>query len=168
MSEIRKMDDKKLSDRYEVRPLRESDLEAIYELSRGNTVFYEHHPPFVTRESIREDMTALPPGRTPEDKHYVGFRDGERLVAIMDLVLGYPEENVAFIGLFMTDVSVQGRGVGSGILAECMAYLKECGFAKIRLGVDKGNPQSYSFWSRNGFRTDDTCEGKYIVMERDL
>lgn len=35
----------------------------------------------------------------------------------MDLILGYPEKNTAFIGLFMTDVRYQHRGVGSQIIS---------------------------------------------------
>lgn len=37
-------------------------------------------------------------------------------------------------------------------------------FKKVRLGVDKGNPQSYSFWKKNGFYV--ISENEYIVMEQ--
>lgn len=39
-------------------------------------------------------------------------------------------------------------------------------YNKIRLGVDKNNPQSYGFWKKNGFLPVDTQ--KYIIMERNL
>ena len=35
---------------------------------------------------------------------------------------------------------------------ESIEYLKTEGYKKIRLGVDKGNPQSFSFWKKNGFK----------------
>ena len=44
--------------------------------------------------------------------------------------------------------------------------LKQLGYQKIRLGVDKGNPQSFAFWSKNGFQV--TGETEYIHMERVL
>ena len=71
----------------------------------------------------------------------------------MDLILGYPEKNTAFIGLFMTDVRYQHRGMGSQIVSGLAAYLSACGCEKIRLGVDKGNPQSHAFWTKNRFQT---------------
>ncbi len=35
-------------------------------------------------------MTALPPGKAMEDKWFVGFYDGDCLIAVMDLILNYP------------------------------------------------------------------------------
>ena len=124
-----------LSKNYAVRALDSKDLAAIYALSCKNELYYQSHPPFVTRESIIEDMKALPPGKTYEDKYYIGFFEGDVLVAMMDLILGYPTDEIAFIGLFM----------------------------KVRLGVDKGNPQSHAFWKKNGFSQ--IAETQYHVME---
>ena len=72
----------------------------------------------------------------------------------------------AFIGLFMTDVRYQHQGVGSQIISGLAAYLSACGCGKIRLGVDKGNPQSHAFWTKNRFQT--IGEARYIVMEREI
>lgn len=142
------MDISKLSARYAVRRLTEDDVEMIYDLSSGNSIYYRYHPPFVTRESILEDMAALPPGKGYDDKYYIGFFDGAVLVAVMDLILDYHEAGVAFIGFFMTDVKYQGKGIGSGIISDTTAYLKSLGYVEIRLGVDKGNPQSFAFWTK--------------------
>ena len=157
------MDIKLLSNHFSVRKLGAEDVEPIYELSCGNHIFYEYHPPFVTLESILEDMRALPLGKGYEDKFYIVFFDKESLVAVMDLILDFPEKDIAFIGLFMMDQKYQGRGVGSGIIGECVRYLRMLGCKAIQLGVDKGNPQSYAFWTKNGFVT--TSEENYIRME---
>ena len=162
------IDEKKLSKRYAARKLTTNDADAIYELCRRNTLYYEYHPPFVTLESVLEDMTILPPNKTLADKYYVGFWSEEGLIAVMDVIDGYPQDGIAFIGFFMTDISVQGKGVGSEIISECAAYLKECGFNKMRLGVDRGNPQSSHFWRKNRFTVDESYVGKLIVMERGL
>ena len=42
----------------------------------------------------------------------------------------------------MTDTRYQNRGVGSGIISDVILCLKSSGYKEIRLGVDKGNPQS--------------------------
>lgn len=152
-----------LSKSYTVRKLDEADVDAIFELMRKNEIFYKYHPPFVTKESILEDMKALPPQKSYEDKYYIGFFEDETLVANMDLILSYPTEQIAFIGFFMTDVQYQNKGIGSKIIGEVCACLKSLGYTKVRLGVDKGNPQSYAFWLKNQFSVID--ENDYILME---
>ena len=76
-----------LSKTFRVRKLDKDDVELIYDLSRKNHIFYQYHPPFVTRESILDDMVALPPEKNYDDKFYVGFFENQSLVAIMDLIL---------------------------------------------------------------------------------
>ena len=157
---------KLLSDTLTVRKLHVTDVDLIYNLCADNQLFYQYHPPFVTRESILQDMEALPPGKNASDKFYVGFFDGEVLVAVLDLILDYPAKGTDFIGFFMMNAGWQGRGAGSKIIQECIAYLKTTGCRKIRLGVDKGNPQSNAFWQKNGFHIVE--EGKYILMAQEI
>ncbi len=161
-----------LSKNYLVRSLTESDIEAIYDLSIGNPLFYEFCPPFVTRESILEDMRALPPNVTSADKHYVGFFNGDKLVAILDLITHYPNSATAFIGLFMMAREAQGKGIGSAIISDCAATLQTQGYQCIRLGFAKGNPQSEAFWQKNGFRKtgQEYPQERYtiVAMEQEL
>lgn len=153
-----------LSTSFEVRVLLESDVDIIYDVCRGNEMFYQYHPPFVTRESIIEDMRELPQGKTYSDKFFLGFFKEESLIAFMDLILGYPSEETAYIGLFMVSAGYQGGGVGSAIVRECISYLCGAGYTKFRLGTDIGNPQSNAFWMKNGFVQVRKKE-KYIIRE---
>lgn len=161
-----------LSSRFTVRRLTDRDVESIYELCKENPLFYRYCPPFVTREKILEDQKALPPGTTPADKFYLGYFRGERLIAVMDLILHYPNSNTAFIGFFMMARPEQGRGTGSGIIDECARLIRRDGFRFIRLGFAEGNPQSEAFWKKNGFvKTGVIADhGSYrtVMMERTL
>lgn len=155
------MDITELSETYEVRKLKEADIDMIYELSVENPMFYEYCPPYVTKESILNDMKALPPKKSFEDKYYIGFfREGE-LLAVMDLILRYPNKETAFIGLFMMRKESQGKGIGSAIIGECLNFLKVQGFCSVQLCFAKGNPQSEAFWKKNGF----TKRNMEFVME---
>ena len=91
-----------LSNRYIIRDLLPQDAEMVYEALKNNTIFYQYHPPFVTKQSIAADMESLPPGKSRDDKYYVGFFENNALVANMDLILDYPTEEIAWIGLLMT------------------------------------------------------------------
>jgi len=160
------MDIRSLSEKYFVRRLGADDVDLIYDMSCRNEIFYRYHPPFVTKESIMEDMQALPPHKSYDDKYYIGFFDGDTLTAVMDLILGYPSDEIAWIGLLMTNVLCQNQGVGSGIVKDVCRILQQAGYEKVRIGVDKGNPQSNSFWRKNGFHI--ISEDQYNVMEFSL
>ena len=70
----------------------------------------------------------------------------------MDLITAYPDDETAFIGFFMLNIKYQHKGIAYRIIKESIEYLKTEGYKKIRLGVDKGNPQSFSFWKKNGYK----------------
>ena len=62
-----------------------------------------------------------------------------RLGAVLDLILGYPQEETALIGFFMVDAARQGTGLGSRLVSEAAACLRAAGLSRLRLGVDRGN-----------------------------
>ncbi len=145
------MDITKLSTIYQVRELSEKDIDSVLELCLGNPMYYQHCPPAVTRKSIAHDMAALPPRTTYEDKYYLGIYDEEKLIAVMDLILNYPNENTAFVGFFMVSAKRQKRGLGSALVKDLLACLFNEGYEFTRLGYVKGNPQARAFWYKNGF-----------------
>lgn len=167
-----RMDLSDLSEAYEVRLLTNDDVDEIYELCRNNELYYRYCPPFVTKESIESDLKALPPGKISDDKYFIGYFAADKLIAVMDLILSYPDEKTAFIGFFMTDASVHNKGVGSGIIGDLCWYLASIGFSAIRLGYISSNPQARGFWSKNGFRdtgmTYDTENYTVTVAQRKL
>ena len=146
------IDIERLSGKYRIRKLDVDDIEAVRHICLSNPLFYEYTQARPGYEDIQRDMTALPDGKGPEDKYYVGFFDERGMIAVMDLIDGYPDEQTAFIGFFMMDNDYQGKGTGTAIISEVCAYLKEAGFAAVRLCINKGNPQSTHFWTRNGFQ----------------
>ena len=90
----------------------------------------------------------------------------------MDLIDGYPENDIAYIGFFMTDILRQNEGVGTAIIEELCGYLAEQGYRSVRLAWVKGNPQSEHFWMKNGFirlrETTSNAADEVILAERIL
>ena len=166
------MELQKVSRRYRIRLLEEADVDDILRLSKGNPMFYRYCPPAATRKSILNDMKALPPGKLEVEKYYVGFFENEKLIAVMDMVFGYPDEEAVYIGLFMVERKVQGCGIGSIIIHEYADYMCTLGKKTIQLAFAKGNSQSEAFWQKNGFmKTGKEVENDgYIAvcMKRDL
>ncbi len=162
----------KISAQYAVRRLGDADVAQIYGLLASNSLFYRYCPPPPTPQRVQQDMALLPPGKTAREKYFLGWFDGAALVAVGDVVCGYPDSECAFIGLFMTAVPLQGRGVGSAIVKELLEFLRRQGFARARLCYAGGNPQSEAFWRKNGFLPtgDEKLAEGYtkVVMERSL
>ena len=166
------MDIRGLSSKYIVKKLEDSDIQDIFELCRENKLYYEYCPPAATEKSIKKDMDALPPNIKVDDKLYIGFYADGKLIAVMDLICGYPEKKIVYIGFFMTNVKIQKRGIGSEIISELCGYLKQEGFVSVRLAWVKGNPQAEHFWSKNMFailgETTSNVSDSVILAERCL
>lgn len=163
-----------LSRRFDVRRLYdcEADTQAVFELYQSNPQYFDAMKDCPTIEGAKADLTALPPNKTNEDKYYLGFYADTALVAVMDLILGFPNDKTAFIGLFMVNAKYQNKGIGSLIITEVLEALSDSGFAYCRLGYVKNNLQSRSFWEKNGFMpTGVTSEQEHytiVMMQKDI
>ena len=107
----------------------------IYAFCKRNTQYYEYCGKEPSIELIEKDIEIAPPGILIEQKYYIGFFDNDKLVAVMDLVDGYPACDYVYIGFFMMDCELQGNGIGSKIVSESLEYLSEQGFQKCQLGI---------------------------------
>lgn len=168
---MEKIEIRKLSERYDVRKLNLDDIEMICTFCKSNTQYYEYCGKEPSIELIERDLEITPPGIPMEQKYYVGFFEDDMLVAIMDLIYGYPTSEYAFIGFFMMNSELQGVGIGSNIISDVLEYLKQQGFEKCQLGIDKDNLQSNHFWRKNGFEVIREVvqeEGTILVAEKQL
>lgn len=140
-----------VTEKYTVGKLSEEHLPAVLTLYDGNPLYTFYCPPKPSLISLKQDLVDLPPGKSIEDKYFLGYWQQEELVAIVDIISGYPEAGTAYIGLFMVDAAYQGRGLGSQLVDDLLACLAK-DFKAVRLGFIKGNPQAQHFWLKNGFQ----------------
>ena len=118
-------------------------------------------------------ISEVPEGTPPESKHFVGFYDKDtNLVAILDLITGYPEGDDAFIGWFMVDARMQGQGIGAQIFADVRAAMKGQGFDYLSLGVIPENTEALAFWEKQGFTVSEreakSGDRPVILLERNI
>ncbi len=158
---------------YHVRRIREEDIEDVYHLCRSNRKYYRYLHTRPTRKALTDVITELPEGAGPSDKYFTGFYDDEdELVAILDLITGYPDADSAFIGWFMVDAEKQNQGIGSQIMADLRAALSAQGLRKLSLGCIRENTEAREFWEHQGFtaagREVDQKEYVVDVFEREI
>lgn len=158
----------KISSLYEARILTEEDTDEILGIFRGNPQFFKYSDADATEEQVRHDMHLLPRGIDESSKYYFGLYSGPDLVAVMDIIDGFPSDNVAYLGFFMMNQKYQGKNLGTAIISEAASYLKGIGKTVMRLVIDKGNPQSTHFWHKNGFVVFREAERNgHVLMEAD-
>ena len=136
---------------YKVKRICNNDIDRVLTLMNTNPIYFRYCPPFPSKDTIKEDMKALPPHKTIEDKYYLGLYEENSLVCIIDLILDYPKTNIAFIGFFMIDKKYQGKHIGTNIINELIICLRSANYNEIRLGYVEGNNEAQSFWNAMGF-----------------
>ncbi len=160
-----KIDVKTLSSEYDVRKITESDITDVYKLCKSNKHFYRYLGRVATKESLTEVLSNVSSG-AGDGKIFVGFYDNGKLIAIVDLIVGYPESDRAFIGWYVVDGELQRKGIGSQIFADIRATLKSIGINGISLGCVKENEIAMAFWQGLGFKAsqDEKQIGKHTVV----
>lgn len=156
-----------LSTEYRAERLTKSEISPVYRLAKSNIRYYETIRSVPTVESLTEIISEVPEGAGKNDKNFVGFYNKDDvLVAVMDLITGYPESDDAFIGWFMVDGEMQGRGIGSGIIADVRAAMKAGGYDYLSLGCIKENTEALKFWQSQGFKPtgEEKQESGYTVI----
>ncbi|MDO4889956.1 MAG: GNAT family N-acetyltransferase [Coriobacteriaceae bacterium] len=167
------LDIQSLGTGYEVRRLTEADITDVVLLMRSNRRHWRKMGVKPSRSRLTEIISSVPGATGGEDSYFVGFYDDDAdLVAVLDLICGYPEPDDAFIGWFMVDDAQQGRGVGSAIFADVRASMKAQGYDHLEVRCPKESAPSLAFWQAQGFELDGTQSdgGGYTVvgLQRDI
>ncbi|MBO7364696.1 MAG: GNAT family N-acetyltransferase [Lachnospiraceae bacterium] len=141
-----------LSSEFTVRRLDEGDITDVFNLCRENRRYYRYLRTRPSRAALTEVITNPPADASHASKKYcVGFYDFDRLVAVLDLVMGYPEPDDAYIGWFVVDANRQGEGIGSQIIADVRAAVKAQGYDYLSLTCVTDNEEANAFWEAQGF-----------------
>lgn len=106
-----------------------------------------------TPAAAGEILSALPPGVPISKKVDLGLWIGQELVAFADVILGWPTESLAHIGLLMTDGARQGEGLGR-MMHDAVVDLagRRAGIQSLRLSiVDTNADLAAPFWTKLGY-----------------
>jgi len=98
-------------------------------------------------------FTALPEGKTYDDKFVWGLYSGEAMIGCADVIRGYPSRERAVIGLLLLSEGWQHRGLGRAfatLLERRIASWPE--IERLRIGVVASNDGALVFWRKLGYR----------------
>ena len=148
-----------------------SQLQAVLEAAPNYYKIIQGKGP--STDEARSELQALPEGHPVAAKFYYLIQGHQRAVGCIDLLRGYPNENVAFIGLLLFVDSWQGRGLGRQALKFAIDLANDWGCGALRIAVVQTNERAISFWSREGFielyrKESNQYADPVVVMERAL
>ena len=136
---------------WEVRPVAESDVEAVTSLLQTDPDYFAIEGPQPTARSVREDMTNLPPRCAMEQKHYLALWKGGAPQAVLDLVEGYPRERTLFVGFCFLSPALRGQGTGRELMEAVLEAATGAGLDSVRLACLTDNQAGHAFWRAMDF-----------------
>ncbi|AFM42497.1 acetyltransferase [Desulfosporosinus acidiphilus SJ4] len=110
----------------------------------------------------------LPPGGTRDRfrAKSLYLKQTSKLIGVLELYHGYPQEEVLWIGWLFIHSSFQRRGYAQETVEYLFSEAKKANFKKIRVGVGLKNWPALRFWYRNGFRQLVGIIGDKVYSER--
>ena len=162
-----------LSSAFETRAINSENIPEVFALARSNRVYLRYLGERPTKANLTALIARLPEGAQPSSKHFVGFYDEDGyLVAVMDLVCGWPDERTAFIGWFMVAADMQRQGVGSQLFADVRAALEGQGYQSVRLQLPERDDEGIAFWQAQGFaltgERDESGRRPLVTLSREI
>jgi ribosomal protein S18 acetylase RimI-like enzyme len=151
----------------EIGPEDLAEVQRLIESDPGYTERITGYPPGqADAESL---LMGRPEGLSEDAKVVLGVWEGDQLVALVDLLRGYPTGHIGFIGLLEVHGDHQGRGVGAAAYRLVEDYVGTAWpeVRTLRLAVVDTNAEvAAGFWQRRGFElTGEEKPYKYDKLE---
>lgn len=101
---------------------------------------------------VQHDLTAHPDELAAAQKQVFGFYLAHRLVAVLDVLNQYPQEQFLFVGLLMVNKAYQRKSVGrvivTGLMLQAALQANITAIQLTRVTADEGVAR---FWQKLGF-----------------
>ncbi|HET6988287.1 MAG TPA: GNAT family N-acetyltransferase [Kribbella sp.] len=138
-----------------LRAIEPGDVDALQELIESDPGYTERITGYPPGPADAQSLLMMRPEGLPEDaKLVLGAFVADRLVAVVDLLRGYPNDHTAFIGLLEVHWNHQGRGLGRATYEEVQGYVESSWpeVRTLRLAIVDTNARiATGFWLRQGF-----------------
>ncbi|WP_405070563.1 GNAT family N-acetyltransferase [Kribbella sp. NBC_01510] len=138
-----------------LRPIAPGDVDGLQELIESDPGYTERITGYPPGPADAQSLLMMRPEGLPEEgKVVLGAFVTNRLVAVVDLLRGYPNDHTAFIGLLEVHWNHQGSGLGRATYEEVQRYVETSWpeVRTIRLAIVDTNARiATGFWLRQGF-----------------
>lgn len=139
----------------ELRAIEPDDVAAVQTLVESDPDYIERvtgHPPGAA--DAQSLLMSRPEGLTDDAKLVLGAWLGDELIAVVDLLRGYPTSGTAYVGLLEVDAKHQRHGLGAAAYGLVEQYVASewPEIQQYRLAVVDTNADAAEFWRAMGFQ----------------
>ena len=127
----------------------EAAIQDAFELDPGFFELSEGAPPRPTE--AHELLIEQPPIETCTKQSFVVHDPAGTLVAVLDLLDGFPDRGTLYLGLIFIAPRSRGGGLGRALLEALFAHAADGGSTAVRLAVVVANQDARRLYDRLGF-----------------
>jgi len=139
-----------------MRPNDEAQIQALFESDPDYFRIVQGAPPGPAE--TKDLMSDLPEGKECCDKFvYIVFDRHGVVIAVVDLIRGYPSDEIWFLGLLFVAPANRNMGLGTRVLEAICVHVRQQGGLAIRLGVVRENVGARALYD---------CAGFHFIYER--
>ena len=151
---------------YNIIAITHQNFDRVFEVYNSNQDFYLlTQGKKATIDSSINDIIAIPPNCTIEQKIYLSIWKDDEIIGVLDVIAGYPEPTSFWIGLLLIHGRLHDKKIGSKVASAVLSAAKAAGYTTAQLGVIESNTRGIDFWRKHGFEVS-RCSGDIVVMER--
>lgn len=133
--------------------LNEGDRTEISCFVRENQDYYLlHYQRLPEEKDVDEILFFVPEGKTLNDKEIFFLYKEEKCIAILDVLIGFPNEKVLYIAMFVVHHNERRKGYGKYIIRELEMKARVEGIKEFRACTIEKNRRGMDFWKREGFK----------------
>lgn len=124
---------------------------ALMKLYRGALAYFrENGAPMPTHATVETDLHRVPEGTDPSALHYRLISDGEKPVAAMALIVGYPQDNTLWLRRLILPTALRDHGYEQAILNAVVAKYQGQ-MTDLQTMMINATPERLQFWQELGF-----------------
>jgi diadenosine tetraphosphate (Ap4A) HIT family hydrolase/RimJ/RimL family protein N-acetyltransferase len=133
--------------------LGEDELPALQSLCESCADYYHLMTGSAVSSSEAHTLFTLRPETASlQDKFLIGVWRGRELIGVLDLYRHYPRQKLAWMALLLLHPNMRGHGHGAAMIRWMVAWAREQGCTRLRLGVADDNQRALEVLGRHGFR----------------
>lgn len=132
-----------------IRDTHHAALAAFFDLAADYVKLETGKPPDGT--TVAGFFDDLPPNGSPDRAVHLAVFEGDRIIGVLAMSFGYPEEQDAYIGYLVLAQAARGYGRGAAALAHATEIARKRGVTRQLVAVLDANPKARAFWEREGF-----------------
>ncbi len=138
---------------FTVRALAEGDVRELQALFDADPDYFEMaHARPAAMDEVDQIRKALPPEKTQADKFlHLVIDQRNRIAALTDVIRGFPEPHIWYLGFLYLAKSARGQGLGRRMLQALYPWVRANRGTALRLGVVEENAHARHLYATEGF-----------------